>query len=363
MKILHFLFELVSGGAERFVVDLANSQADMGHDVTVCILRPLNEKSGFCRQFLTPKVKFHCLGIERGISLGKTNAVRDYLLAEHPDVLHCHHNILLYLVSYLCGRNKPVIVHTIHSSAKRSVKNLAEKLYCQFLYKHSLIHPITISDECRRSFQKVFHLDAPCINNGRGAISPSADNELVQSEIENYKTSPSTLVFVHVGRFYPVKNQALLIDAFNELEREGTDFTLLVIGASFDVGDGALLADRACERIHFLGEKKNVGDYLMNSDAFCLTSWSEGLPISLIEAIQCGATPVCTPAGGVTDVIRDSQTGYLSSGFSLSSYMDALHRFIANPIDSSVLKRHYRDRFSMDACSADYQAYYQQLLK
>ena len=139
MKILHFLFELVSGGAERFVVDLANSQADMGHDVTVCILRPLNEKSGFCRQFLTPKVKFHCLGIERGISLGKTNAVRDYLLAEHPDVLHCHHNILLYLVSYLCGRNKPVIVHTIHSSAKRSVKNLAEKLYCQFLYKHSVL--------------------------------------------------------------------------------------------------------------------------------------------------------------------------------------------------------------------------------
>ena len=40
------------------------------------------------------------------------------------------------------------------------------------------------------------------------------------------------------------------------------------------------------------------------SDAFCLTSVYEGLPISLLEAISCGCVPVCTPVGGITEVVH-----------------------------------------------------------
>ena len=101
-------------------------------------------------------------------------------------------------------------------------------------------------------------------------------------------------------------------DAFNELDRRGSDFVLLVLGDGFDQGAGAGLKTRACEKIHFLGLKNNVADYLYCSNAFCLTSIFEGLPISLLEAMACGVIPICTNIGGVPDVVQDGRNGYLS---------------------------------------------------
>lgn len=362
MKILHFLYELVSGGAERFVVDLANAQYAAGNEVTICILRPLNERSGFNRQFLVPGVGFESLGIGSGITPGKMAAVRKYIESADPDILHCHHNILPYLALTVFRKKKPVIVHTVHSAAERANKNKAERAFCKFLYRHGMVTPVTISQECRRSFLRVYSTDAECIYNGRSFMAPSGNEASVRSEIDSYKRSGSSLVFVHVGRCHLVKNQQLLVEAFNRLDRDGVDFVLIVIGAAFDSPAGQELQRIASPNIHFVGEKDNVADYLMNADAFCLTSKSEGLSISLLEALQCGVTPICTPVGGNTDVVSDGETGYLSSDLSLESYVDALCRYLNNPIDREELKRYFRKHFSMDACAAGYNTLYRKLL-
>ncbi len=363
MKIVHFLYELVSGGAERFVVDLANAQADAGCDVTVCMLRPLDERTGFNRQFLSPAVKFLSLSVESGLSFRKLRTVERYLVSENPDVVHCHHNILPYLALWLPFRKKTVVVHTVHSAANRAYKNIGERFYTKILYKLGFVHPVAISAECGKSFKSVYGIDAVCINNGRAASAPTLNFEQVKKEIDSYKTTADTKVFIHVGRCHPVKNQALLVDSFNTLEKEGVDFTLLMIGAAFDSELGHSLMEKSCERIHYLGEKSNVADYLINSDAFCLTSLSEGLSISLIEALQCGLTPVCTPVGGNTDVITEGKTGYLSEDLTLRAYRDALHRYLDKPLVRTDLQTYFRDNFSMEACCAKYLALYTNLLK
>ena len=151
-----------------------------------------------------------------------------------------------------------------------------------------------------------------------------------------------------------VKNQNLLIHAFNELNQKGFNFILLVIGDGFDDN----FKSRACEKIHFLGLKNNVSDYLNCADAFCLTSNYEGLPISLLEAISCGVVPICTNVGGISDVIEDGVTGFLSN-VDKASYVDAIERYTMETIKTSKLISKFKNEFSIHACALKYLAIYE----
>ena len=361
MKILHFLYRLNSGGAERFVVDLANCQAAAGHDVGVCMIRPDEGPAAFNRRFLDERVRFASLGISSGITPAKMARVREFILSEAPDVLHCHHNVVPYLFFLLLSGKRPVIVHTLHSEAERSTVNRLEKELCNWAYRHGVICPVTISEVCRQSFLSEFGMNAVCIPNGRETMVPSSRAGEAKAEVEQLKASSDTKVFIHVARFHPVKNQGMLVEAFNRLYNDGKDVMLLVIGDGFKDGPGAELAARACPCIHFLGEKSNVQDYLYAADAFCLSSFSEGMSISLLEALCCGVTPVCTPVGGNIDVIQDGVTGYLSAGTTLETYLEALQRSLANSLDRKKLQEHFRANYSIDACAANYLTLYESL--
>lgn len=355
MKIIQLIYSLSSGGAEHFVVDLSNQLAEMGHDVTVCILLDgNNETLTFNKQFLKSNVKFHSLNFNRGFSLNKAFLVETFLKDQKPEIVYCHLNVIPYIfrLAY-CDRNIK-FVHTIHSIASKSSGLKIQYYFNKYFYKKNIIRPVTISKECNLSFIEYYSLDNPvCIENGCSPVVPSNFFSTIQLEVESYKTYSNTPVFVHVARCHPVKNQQLLIDAFNNLNKEGVDFLLLIIGNGFWGDQNKVLVESACDKIHFLGEKKNVGDYLLCADAFCLSSIYEGLPISLIEAMSCGLTPICTAVGGIPDVVKDGDNGYLSE-LNSASFTDAVRRFLNNKIEVCKLKECYNEFYSMEKCARKY---------
>lgn len=186
-------------------------------------------------------------------------------------------------------------------------------------------------------------------------MKPTAHINEVKKEVETYKLSVETLVFIHVARCHKQKNQQLLIDSFNVLNKNGVDFILLMIGSGYDSLEGKVIQASACDKIHFLGEKDNVNDYMMCSDAFCLSSQYEGLPISLLEAFSYGLTPICTPRGGIPDVITDGVNGYLSCGMDVKDYVNAIKRFMDNPMECDKQVSFYKDNYSMDVCAKEYE--------
>jgi glycosyltransferase involved in cell wall biosynthesis len=60
-----------------------------------------------------------------------------------------------------------------------------------------------------------------------------------------------------------------------------------------------------------LGHRDDVGELLAAADAFCLPSRHEGLPVSLVEAMEAGLPCVATATGGVPDLVADHETGLL----------------------------------------------------
>lgn len=355
MKILQLIYSLSSGGAEKFVVNLSNELVAMGHEVCVCILRKANEINTFNRQFLDDRIFFAALEIPEGFSLRKVRKVEEFLDGFNPDVVHCHLNVIPYVFRYSLMHRGVRFVYTLHSVAQYASGATCQKPFNRFFFRNGFIQPVTISGLCDESYHSYYGMDnAVQIDNGAPSISPSDEYQKVRREVSVLCRGERLPVFIHVARFHHLKNQSLLVDAFNELDSDGYDFRLLIIGNGYTSDDGLLLQKRACRKIVFLGEKTNVGDYLLCSDVFCLSSRYEGLPISLLEAMSCGLIPVCTAVGGIPDVIKDGVNGYLDRGMSVKSYCDVLRKCLERPIPADVVKASYNRNFSMETCAKKY---------
>lgn len=356
---MQIIYSLSSGGAEKFVVDLSNELAERGHDVVLCILRDDSGDFIFNKQFLNSNVRFHSMKFDKGFSLSRYQQVKKYIMTENPDVVHCHLNVIPYIYEIALLNKEIRFVHTLHNVAPNTGGVGIQYYFNRFFYKHNLIYPICISKLCLKSFKSYYNLNnSTFIDNGRSVVSISPKFRSVSDEVDSYKISKTTPVFIHIARFSPQKNQQLLVDSFNKLDSEMIDFTLLIIGNGYDCKEGRRLQYTACDKIHFLGEKDNVIDYMNCSDAFCLTSFYEGLPISLLEALSCGVTPICTPVGGIPDVIKDNVYGYLSVGQNIDEYCNAIKRFLKQPLSSKQLIDYFYANYSMGICAKKYEDIY-----
>ncbi|MFT7602260.1 MAG: colanic acid/amylovoran biosynthesis glycosyltransferase [Acidimicrobiales bacterium] len=122
---------------------------------------------------------------------------------------------------------------------------------------------------------------------------------------------------VTVGRLSAEKGQVVLVDALAELVRRGLGDALRL---SF-VGDGpnrASLEQRVAELglgdlVHFAGAvpASAVRAWLEEADIFCLPSFAEGIPVSIMEAFAIGVPVVASAVGGIPELVVDGVTGRL----------------------------------------------------
>ncbi len=150
-----------------------------------------------------------------------------------------------------------------------------------------------------------------------------------------------------VGRLSPEKGQHLLVDAAAELARRGRDDISFVF-----VGDGPSRTDleqRAGalgDRVQFLGAKdlEEVREELGRSDVFCLASFAEGIPISIMEAFAVGVPVVATDVGGVSELVTDGVTGRLVPPGRADAIADALVDLADTPNEAAEMAKAARRR-------------------
>lgn len=349
MKIVQLIYHLGSGGAERFVVNLSNELARRGEDVTILMLRDrLNPSFNFNCKLLLPQIQIISLNLKEGFRISYLWKVSRALDSIAPDVVHTHLDVLPYILFYAIS-HRIRYIHTIHSVANFETNKIIIKKINKFLFCNNLVQPVTISNLCNDSFIEYYKLkNSVCIENGCERICPSAQFQKVKDELRELPRP----VFIHVARYAKEKNQQLLVQTFNALQGQDFPGTLLVVGDGFSNDSG--IVTQAGPGIYFLGRKDNVGDYLMNSDYFCLSSIVEGAPISVIEAMSCGLPVITTPAGGIPDMISNGVTGVISKDFSRDSYMQAFKECISIPFDAKAIMMLFNNRYSISVCAEKY---------
>lgn len=373
MKVLQIIPTISGGGAERFVVDLSNALAN-NHSVSLLTLYDPGEKDIF-RKDLNGNVKSFSLhkqpGLDKTIAFRLLKAIRRI----KPDIIHNHLRSINYLLPILPFIGKIPVIHTIHNDAFKECPNIQWRKIRQFFFNSDKIIPVTISNESHNSFGLAYKGSvARLIKNGRSFPKLSSQIQQVEMELTNYKRNGDTKVFLHIGRMEPQKNQVMLAEAFNRLiTLDHANAILLFIGGGRNTTESRHIQSeleafaQSGIGIYVLGEKNNATDYLFGADFFCLSSIFEGMPISLIEAMAVGAVPVCTPVGGIPEMLNEIDASLLSGSIETESYYNTLKwSYELRDRRYSELrnlgKALYDEKYSMINCADQYDKLYQEVL-
>lgn len=356
MKILEIVLSLSSGGAERLVVDLSNELSKQEH-VSLLVLKKLkNGDNAFYRNDISNNVDVINLGFDDGFDITYLFKVFSAIKDINPDVVHVHGASDKYCLLSMIFHSKRIrFVQTIHNDVK-SYCDLLHKFIIRVLGGLGRLSFVTISNKNHDDFNTCYPtISNTLIYNGRAELKETDKFQDVKSEIELLKNDGSTMVILHIARCAKQKNQHLLIKSFNKWVENGANAILLICGGGYDSDLGKSIKAISGKSVYFLGEKNNISDYLINSDALILSSLYEGMPITVLEAMSLKVPVLSTPVCGVVDVIENGKNGYISNDFTEESFVGMLQEFGKNFSEiKERCKKNELNRFSISRCAESY---------
>lgn len=174
---------------------------------------------------------------------------------------------------------------------------------------------------------------------------------------------------VMLGRLSPEKDVGTLLQAVAIVRREDASFRLEVAGDGPCAGELRRLADELslADGVRFLGEIRDVPALLARASLFVLPSLTEGISLTLLEAMARGLPVVATRVGGNAEVVADGQTGWLVPPGSPTDLAAALVRLGRDPAMARRMALAGRERveahFDARRMVAEYERLYARLAR
>lgn len=350
MRILQIVPTLGSGGAEHFVFELSNELAAQGHHVEILTLYDVQEDNPL-RQGLDERIKVCSLKKKKGLEPRIFYSLWQFITRRKFDVVHGHVGAIKYMTvaSFLCKKVR--FVATIHSEAKREAGASVDKWSRKLMFCFKVCEPVTISEESEKSFEDFY--------GRKGVMIPNGVSPYIQEKVIRLRDNENQFVFLHPASCQRVKNQELLLKGFNKLLDDGVDAKLVWVGSNETFIDLFKSLEPLMKRnVSYLGVVKNVRDYMAASDAMCLSSKMEGMPMTIIEAFSVGCPVLCTPVGGCINMIENGENGMMSEDLTVDTYCQMLETY-ANKTKEERKEMSTKalasfTRYSIEKCASNY---------
>jgi glycosyltransferase involved in cell wall biosynthesis len=334
MKIAHVVDSMEIGGAETLVSQMCRLQREQGHDpcvYAVLTLGPLGElmrTEGFAVQ----------ANVGRHFSDSARNFFRIFKESK-PDVVHLHNPTpTVYAAIAARKAGVPSILSTRHSLVAPPRRFITELKYALAATCCDWVAGVCdITTNNLISMHSVPARKIIRVYNGTDPVSRAAKEQW---------PAKSGFTLVYVGRLEPVKNHALLLNAFRFALSSMPDLRLWMVG---DGSERKTLEGLAAElgvtsQVTFWGQQLEVAPFFSAADAFIMSSRSEGLPVSLLQAFSVGLPAIVTDVGGMAEVVRLAKAGLTVSLTDPADMAAAILRLAANDAE--------RRQFSMNAEAA-----------
>lgn len=148
------------------------------------------------------------------------------------------------------------------------------------------------------------------------------------------KLNETGKVILFVGRITRDKGVGELLDAFNALVKQEYDVDLLLVGPLDEEHGGAaefgpVIA--GAQRVHHVGYTDCPERYMALADLMCLPSYREGFGTVVIEAAAMGMPTLGTRIYGLSDAVKDGETGMLVPPRDSAALFDAMRALLDNP--------------------------------
>jgi glycosyltransferase involved in cell wall biosynthesis len=288
---------------------------------------------------------------------------------ERPQILHTHTakaGTVGRLAARLAGRARPpIVVHTFHGHVLRGYFGPVRSRFFRWLERwlaRDTTALIAVSPQVRDDLvalgvapQEKFAV----IRLGIELEERVADMDGRADTRRYLGIATDRFTVGWIGRMTAIKNTEDVLSAFKALRDRGIEATLCMVG---DGPDRPELERRAHELgimrdTLFLGYQQDVAPLYAAFDALVLPSSNEGTPVSVIEALAARTPVVATRVGGVPDVVREGDDGFLVDPGDTDALAERLERLASDPqlrermgeaARSRVLSRYAVDRLVDD---------------
>lgn len=194
---------------------------------------------------------------------------------------------------------------------------------------------------------------------------PTSEDEQLKA---CYGIQPDEKVLIHVSNFRSVKRIDTIIDTFARVHKAIPSKLILL-------GDGPELMDmkekarqlNLEDAVLFLGKQNWVSQFYQISDLVLLLSEKESFGLTLLEAMKSGVVPIGSTAGGIKEVIKHEDTGYIVNVGDDEAASAYAIQLLTNPeLYHEMQTRMLEDvanRFSSDLIADQYEYYYKKMLE
>lgn len=326
-RILFVVTLAETGGAQTYVASLLAPLADR-FDVAVAAhgdgpLRVAAREAGV--RFVPLRQVRRPLSLWRD-ALGLLELVA-LLRREHPHIVHVNSakaGALGRLAAWLV--RVPIRIYTVHGWAFRAHGGPASVLY---RWAERFLRPLTTVTVCVADSERRAGLAAhTCDERTTVVIRNGVDPAGFQTRGD--RSGRPRLVTV--GRLQAPKDAVTLVRALAALRGRPFEAVLVGDGPDRPAVEEEVRRLELESAVELLGERDEVPQLLGSADVFVLSSHSEGLPISILEAMAAGLPVVASNVGGVPEVVVDGDTGLLVPPGDPQSLAAAIERLLEDPV-------------------------------
>lgn len=282
------------------------------------------------------------------------------------DLVHVHyaipHSVSAFLARQLVKDKRLPIVTTLHGT---DITIVGHEPQFYDLTKFSIEESdmvTAVSQSLKEESIRIFKLekDIRVIYN---FVDPEVYHRISVPGLKERFAEPDEKVIIHVSNFRPVKRLKDVVDIFS-LIRKAIPAKLLMVG---DGPDGPAIHQYIdsiglSESVRFLGKQEWIIELLSISDLCLLPSEKESFGLVALEAMACGVPVVATKTGGLPEVVRDGDNGYLLPVGNIQSMAEKALMILQNESLWQRMSRRGRqvaaDSFHIDKMAEEYEKIY-----
>jgi sugar transferase (PEP-CTERM/EpsH1 system associated) len=349
--VAHVTFGLDVGGLERLLIEFGRHADRERFELHFVSLGTRGVLAGEIEALGWPVL---ALDEPTGLHLGLVPRLTRFFRGWGADVVHTHENRALFYAAPAARLARvPRVVHTRHGLSFGASRREQQA----FPYLARLVDRVVcISDDC-------------AADSVRAGVHPGRVQTIwngIDLSRFAYTGPQDDGPLVIVARLNPVKDIGTLLRALAIAIREEPSLRLEIAGdgpsrAELEQAAHALGLEAA---VRFLGEVQDVPAVLRRARAFVLSSVSEGISLTLLEAMARGLPIVATRVGGNPEVIVDDETGWLVPAGDPDALAGAILRLWRDPERGRQMGQAGRHRveqhFEIRRMVADYEEIYAQ---
>jgi N-acetyl-alpha-D-glucosaminyl L-malate synthase BshA len=304
-------------------------------------------------------------------TLALATKMADVAANQDLDLLHVHyaipHSVSAYLAKQMLLPRRLPVITTLHGTDITLVGNDRSYLPITKFSIEKSDGVTAVSVYLRDLTYTEFDIKRP-IEMIPNFVNCDVFHRASNGELKRKFAPKGEKILVHVSNFRPVKRVTDVIEIFDQV-RQKVPSRLLMVGDGPDRSNAEWLARSkglGCQ-VCFLGKQDSIAEFLSIADLMLLPSETESFGLVALEAMACEVPVIASKVGGIPEVIRNGQDGYLVEAHHVDMMAAKAIELLSDSSKHHAMGQNARQNASENFCAhkiiARYEAYYSKIMQ